>query len=89
MRSPRSGAGNDRRGRIEPTDARTLSQGKAAVLAADVIHSVRSPASGSTAAIHVYGGDFFGVRRSEWDFESLSERLFDAEQARRLFERAT
>jgi predicted metal-dependent enzyme (double-stranded beta helix superfamily) len=80
---------HDRHGRIEPTDVRTLSQGEAVVLAADVIHSVRSPASGFTAAIHVYGGDFFGARRSEWDLDSLSERPFDAEHARRLFERAT
>ena len=55
---------HDRHGRIEPTDARTLSQGETAVLAADVIHSVRNPASGFTAAIHVYGGDFFGARRA-------------------------
>jgi hypothetical protein len=40
-----------------------------------------------TGAPHVYGGDFFGARRSEWDPDSLCERPFDIDKARRMFAR--
>jgi hypothetical protein len=36
--------------------------------------------------LHVYGGDFFGVPRSEWDPESLREKPYDVEKLRRIFE---
>ena len=32
-----------------------------------VIHSVTDPLGRLTAAIHVYGGDFYGAKRSDWD----------------------
>ena len=32
-----------------------------------------NPTSKFTAAIHVYGGDFFAANRSEWDPDTLSE----------------
>jgi hypothetical protein len=32
--------------------------------------------------------DFFGVERSEWDPETLRERRFDMEKARKAFEDA-
>ncbi len=50
------------------------------------IHSVRNPLSQCTAALHVYGGDFFAVHRSEWDPETFAERPYDIENAKRLFE---
>jgi predicted metal-dependent enzyme (double-stranded beta helix superfamily) len=37
-------------------------------IAPDIIHSVLNPIDRLTGAIHVYGGDFFGAERSEWDF---------------------
>ena len=37
-------------------------------------------------AIHVYGGDFFGAERSEWDPETLEEGRYDAAKTMRLFE---
>ena len=43
----------------------------------DIIHSVTNPIARLTGAIHVYGGDFFGVPRSEWDPESLLEQRCD------------
>jgi predicted metal-dependent enzyme (double-stranded beta helix superfamily) len=49
---------------------------------------VTNPLPRLTGAIHVYGGDFFAVTRSEWDPESLRERPYDAEKAMRLFEEA-
>jgi predicted metal-dependent enzyme (double-stranded beta helix superfamily) len=35
----------------------------------NIIHSVTNPIPRLTGAIHVYGGDFFGAERSEWDPE--------------------
>ena len=40
-----------------------------------------------TGAIHVYGGDFFAIERSEWDPDSLQEGPYDTEKARRMFAR--
>lgn len=57
-------------------------------LGAAVIHSVKNPLDQITAAIHVYGGDFFAVPRSEWDSRTFEERPYDIEHAREVFERA-
>jgi predicted metal-dependent enzyme (double-stranded beta helix superfamily) len=54
----------------------------------DAIHSVVNPIPRLTGAIHVYGGDFFAAPRSEWDSDTLSERPFDLEAARRVFQEA-
>jgi hypothetical protein len=40
------------------------------------------------AAIHIYGGDFFGTPRSDRDPDTLQERPYDNERARKLFESA-
>jgi predicted metal-dependent enzyme (double-stranded beta helix superfamily) len=50
-----------------------------------VIHSVVNPLRSFTGAIHVYGGDFFGMPRSEWAPDTLEERPFDVERARRAY----
>jgi len=53
----------------------------------DLIHSVVNPSAKVTGAIHVYGGDFFAIERSEWDPDSLQERPFDVAKAQRMFAR--
>jgi predicted metal-dependent enzyme (double-stranded beta helix superfamily) len=53
-----------------------------------VIHAVTNPLDQITAALHVYGGDFFAVPRSEWDPQTLEERPFDIEHAREVFAEA-
>ena len=73
--------------RIEAAGAKSLSTGDTLALGPDVIHSVVNPISHLSGAIHVYGGDFYGVERSEWDPESLEEKPYDMEKARRLFQR--
>jgi predicted metal-dependent enzyme (double-stranded beta helix superfamily) len=73
--------------RIEAAGAKSLSTGDTLVLGSDAIHSVVNPISRISGAIHIYGGDFYGARRSEWDPESLEEKPYDMEKARRLFER--
>ena len=51
-----------------------------------VIHAVKNPIEQLTAAIHVYGGDYFATPRSEWDPETFEERPWNIERARRVFE---
>ena len=53
-------------------------------LGENVIHSVTNPLARMTGALHVYGGDFFGVERSEWDPETLTEGRYDVEKNMRL-----
>lgn len=75
-------------GRIEAAGARALGDREALPLGRDIIHSVTNPIGRLTGAIHVYGGDFFGVPRSEWDPERLVEQPYDMQKALRLFEDA-
>jgi predicted metal-dependent enzyme (double-stranded beta helix superfamily) len=65
-----------------------LETGGVAVLGDSVIHAVANPLREFTGAIHIYGGDFFGTPRSEWDRETLQEQPFDVARARRLFAEA-
>ena len=53
-----------------------------------VIHAVTNPLDQITAAIHVYGGDFFATPRSEWDPRTLQEQPFDIDHARQVFAEA-
>jgi predicted metal-dependent enzyme (double-stranded beta helix superfamily) len=73
-------------GRIEAAGAKALSEREALPLGRDIIHSVTNPIGRLTGAIHVYGGDFFGVPRSEWDPERLVEQPYDVQKTFRLFE---
>jgi predicted metal-dependent enzyme (double-stranded beta helix superfamily) len=65
---------------LETSD--TVSLGK------DVIHSVTNPWRRFTGALHVYGGDFFAVPRSEWDPVTFKEGPYDVERAKRVFAEA-
>lgn len=74
--------------RVEAAGAKSLCVGDAEPLGHNIIHSVTNPIPRLTGAIHVYGGDFFAARRSEWDAESLLEGPWDPERALRRFEEA-
>jgi predicted metal-dependent enzyme (double-stranded beta helix superfamily) len=74
----------DANGRIEAAGAKSLGDKDTLALGADVIHSVVNPVKRLTGAIHVYGGDFFGVSRSEWDPETLSEMPYDMQKVLRM-----
>jgi len=78
---------DDADGKIEAAGAIALSTRDAQAFGPDLIHSVTNPIERVTGAIHVYGGDFFAAKRSEWDPESLCERPYDLEKARRMFAR--
>jgi predicted metal-dependent enzyme (double-stranded beta helix superfamily) len=78
-----------RRGsRIEASGATSLSEKQIFGLPVDAVHSVANPIERLTGAIHIYGGDFFGTPRSEWDPDTLAERPFDLEAARARFRAA-
>jgi len=72
--------------KIEAAGAKVLCDRDVLPLGQDIIHSVLNPLGRMTGAIHVYGGDFFGVSRSQWDPERLIEEPFDVERALALFE---
>ena len=75
-------------GKVEAAGARALCERDAEPLGHNIIHSVTNPIPRLTGAIHVYGGDFFGAERSEWDPETLQEGRYDAAKTMRLFEEA-
>lgn len=74
--------------RLEAAGAKALCEKDAYPLGHDIVHSVTNPIPRLTGAIHVYGGDFFGVDRSEWDPETLREHPCDGEKMKRRFEEA-
>lgn len=78
----RNGRGIEKRGYKELNAKDTVS------LDSDDIHAVMNPLDQVTAAIHVYGGDFFATPRSEWDTETFEERPYDVQDTLRAFEEA-
>src|ERR671911_628523 len=75
-------------GRLTEHGNKTLRTKDTLPLRESVIHAVTNPLEHITAAIHVYGGDFFAVPRSEWDPQTLEERPFDIEHANEVFAEA-
>jgi predicted metal-dependent enzyme (double-stranded beta helix superfamily) len=72
-------------GRIEAAGAKSIGVREVRPLGEDIIHSVTNPTTKLTGAIHVYGGDFFEMHRSEWEAETLQERPYDIEGNMKLF----
>ena len=75
-------------GLIEAAGAKSIGPKEVRPLGDDIIHSVTNPTLGFTAAIHVYGGNFFAEERSEWDPLSLEEQPYDIDKNMALFKRA-
>ena len=75
-------------GKVEAAGAKALCEKDAQPLGRDIIHSVTNPIPRLTGAIHVYGGDFFGVPRSEWDSETLLEQPMNGAKMAQRFEEA-
>ena len=71
---------------LEEHGHKALMTGDTIPLGAPAIHAVTNPLDKLTAAIHVYGGDFFETPRSEWDPDSLEELPYNVEKTLRLFE---
>jgi predicted metal-dependent enzyme (double-stranded beta helix superfamily) len=66
----------------------TLDEGDVQMLGESAIHAVHNPQRRYTGAVHVYGGDFLGAARSQWDAETLEERPWRLEDAQRAFTEA-
>jgi predicted metal-dependent enzyme (double-stranded beta helix superfamily) len=75
-------------GGLERAGGQELLAGDVLVLGEDAIHSVANSPEKFAVAIHVYGGDFFSVERSEWDHETHEERPRDFVRTQRLFDEA-
>jgi len=58
-----------------------------AMLPENAVHSVTNPLQRFTGGIHVYGGDFFGMKRSQWNPETLEEEPSDGARIREMFQR--
>ena len=69
---------------IEQTSGKAFDAGHVALLGSEVIHGVANPHRSYTAALHVYGGDFFGTPRSQWRDGPTHEEPFDVEAVRKL-----
>lgn len=76
----------DPKGQIKAAGAKSIGPGEVQALGEKLIHSVTNPTSDFTAAIHIYGGDFFAQKRSEWDPQSLHETSYDLDKNMKLFE---
>lgn len=75
-------------GRIEVNTGRTLLQKDVISLGSDVVHSVANPTREWTAALHVYGGEFFRTPRTMWMTESLEPVPLDVEFLKQNLEAA-
>jgi predicted metal-dependent enzyme (double-stranded beta helix superfamily) len=78
----RDGKGLTRHGTKELNARDVIPLGKS------IIHAVTNPLDQITAALHVYGGDFFGTPRSEWNPVTFEEAPYDVEATLRAFEDA-
>lgn len=75
-------------GGLEPRRTKVLEPRDTLVLGADTIHAVSNPTRQWTAAIHVYGGDFFRDDRRTWADDGSGVRPFDADEVRELLAEA-
>ena len=66
-------------GRIEPHTGRTIMEQDVIGLGSDVVHSVANPTREWTAALHVYGGDFYSTPRTMWSGETLEPLVLDTD----------
>jgi predicted metal-dependent enzyme (double-stranded beta helix superfamily) len=73
---------------LQTSGGKELPAGDVLVLGDDAIHSVENTRREYAVALLVYGGDFFAKSRSEWDWETLTERPRDLDGTLQLFAEA-
>jgi predicted metal-dependent enzyme (double-stranded beta helix superfamily) len=73
---------------LEQVNGRSLLEKEAIALGDQAIHAVVNPMRAFTGAIHVYGGDFFAIPRSEWDSPEAAEQPYSVDRAIQTFEDA-
>lgn len=59
-----------------------------ALLGDDAVHAVTNSTTEFCGAIHIYGGDFFTMPRSEWRGDPYREQPYDVEYVLRYFDEA-
>lgn len=70
---------------IVEQNSKDITTGNVIMLGREVIHSVKNVTEHFTGGIHIYGGDFINVERSQWDEDSFKESRYDMEQTRQIF----
>ena len=75
-------------GRIEPHTGKSLFVKDVVSLGSEVVHSVANPTREWTAALHVYGGEFFTTPRTMWSRASLEPMPLDPAVIRERLEQA-
>lgn len=75
-------------GRIEPNTGKTLLEKDVISLGPEVVHSVANPTREWTAALHVYGGEFFTTPRTMWSKDTLEPLPLDVDFIRANLEGA-
>ncbi len=66
-------------GSVEPHTAKTITSSEVLALGSEVVHSVTNPTREWTAALHVYGGEFFTTPRTMWSKDTHQPMVFDSE----------
>ncbi len=75
-------------GRIEPHTGKTITQRDVVMLGSDVVHSVANPTREWTAALHVYGGEFFTTPRTMWSKDTYEPMPLDMDFIKQTLEAA-
>ena len=75
-------------GRIEPHTGKTITKRDVIMLGSDVVHSVANPTREWTAALHVYGGEFFTTPRTMWSKDTYEPIVLDVEFLKQNLESA-
>lgn len=75
-------------GGIKPHTGKTLLPNDVVSLGDKVVHSVRNPTREWTAALHVYGGEFFTTPRTMWDKKTHRPVPLDIEFIKQNLEEA-
>jgi predicted metal-dependent enzyme (double-stranded beta helix superfamily) len=73
---------------LDLANTRSIAESEVITLGVDAIHAVTNPRRKYTSAIHVYGGDFFALERSEWDTPEATEQPYSFERTMRVFAEA-
>jgi predicted metal-dependent enzyme (double-stranded beta helix superfamily) len=75
-------------GGLTSSGGRELRPKDVCLLGDDTIHGVHNPTTEHAGAIHIYGGNFFEIERSEFDPETHEERPYDVSATLADFEAA-
>lgn len=70
---------------IVQQNSKEITAGNVVMLGREVIHSVKNSTKNFTGGIHIYGGDFINIKRSQWNHSSAKESAYNMQQTRQIF----